>query len=123
MPVFGPPAPQVFWNGGAAHHIGTNHLGPSDSAPDPGRPALGYRVIVESGEHAKDLVHHWNFKGIWAGDRHGSAQAWGSGRRYGSEPDQLDDLAKAYGEHVLTYALDVTDSAGSEPLRPSSGRR
>jgi NAD(P)-dependent dehydrogenase (short-subunit alcohol dehydrogenase family) len=30
------------------------------------------------------------------------------------KPDQLDDLAKAYGEHVLTFALDVTDSAAAK---------
>jgi NAD(P)-dependent dehydrogenase (short-subunit alcohol dehydrogenase family) len=29
------------------------------------------------------------------------------------KPDQLDDLARAYGEHVLTCALDVTDSAAA----------
>jgi NAD(P)-dependent dehydrogenase (short-subunit alcohol dehydrogenase family) len=29
------------------------------------------------------------------------------------KPDQLDDLAKAYGELVLTFALDVTDSAAA----------
>jgi NAD(P)-dependent dehydrogenase (short-subunit alcohol dehydrogenase family) len=29
------------------------------------------------------------------------------------KPDQLDDLAKAYGDHVLPYALDVTDSAAA----------
>ena len=29
------------------------------------------------------------------------------------KPDQLDDLAKVYGEHVLTFALDVTDSAAA----------
>ena len=28
-------------------------------------------------------------------------------------PDQLDDLAKAYGDNVLTFALDVTDSAAA----------
>jgi NAD(P)-dependent dehydrogenase (short-subunit alcohol dehydrogenase family) len=29
------------------------------------------------------------------------------------KPDQLDDLVKEYGEHVLTLALDVTDSAAA----------
>ena len=29
-------------------------------------------------------------------------------------PDQLDDLAKAYGDQVLTFALDVTDSAAAK---------
>jgi NAD(P)-dependent dehydrogenase (short-subunit alcohol dehydrogenase family) len=29
-------------------------------------------------------------------------------------PDQLDELAKAYGERVLTLALDVTDSAAAK---------
>jgi NAD(P)-dependent dehydrogenase (short-subunit alcohol dehydrogenase family) len=29
-------------------------------------------------------------------------------------PGQLDDLAKAYGEHVLTLGLDVTDSAAAK---------
>jgi NAD(P)-dependent dehydrogenase (short-subunit alcohol dehydrogenase family) len=29
------------------------------------------------------------------------------------KPDQLDDLTKAYGEQVLTFALDVTDSAAA----------
>ncbi len=28
--------------------------------------------------------------------------------------DQLDDLATAYGEHVLTFALNVTDSAAAK---------
>jgi NAD(P)-dependent dehydrogenase (short-subunit alcohol dehydrogenase family) len=30
------------------------------------------------------------------------------------KPDQLDDLSKEYGEHVLTLALDVTDSAAAD---------
>jgi NAD(P)-dependent dehydrogenase (short-subunit alcohol dehydrogenase family) len=30
------------------------------------------------------------------------------------KPDQLDDLSKEYGEHVLTFALDVTDSAAAD---------
>ncbi len=30
------------------------------------------------------------------------------------KPYQLDDLAKSYGEHVLTVALDVTDSAAAD---------
>ena len=29
------------------------------------------------------------------------------------KPDQLDDLLKEYGDQVLTYALDVTDSAAA----------
>jgi NAD(P)-dependent dehydrogenase (short-subunit alcohol dehydrogenase family) len=29
------------------------------------------------------------------------------------KPDQLDDLAKAYGDHVLTFGLDVTDSTAA----------
>jgi NADP-dependent 3-hydroxy acid dehydrogenase YdfG len=37
------------------------------------------------------------------------------------KPDQLDDVAKAYGEHVLTYALDVTDSATAR--RPVARKR
>jgi NAD(P)-dependent dehydrogenase (short-subunit alcohol dehydrogenase family) len=30
------------------------------------------------------------------------------------KPDQLDDLTKAYGKHVLPFALDVTDSAAAK---------
>jgi NAD(P)-dependent dehydrogenase (short-subunit alcohol dehydrogenase family) len=30
------------------------------------------------------------------------------------KPDQLDDLTKTFGEHVLTFALDVTDSAAAK---------
>jgi NAD(P)-dependent dehydrogenase (short-subunit alcohol dehydrogenase family) len=30
------------------------------------------------------------------------------------KPDQLDDLAKEYGEHVVTFALDVTDAAAAK---------
>ena len=29
------------------------------------------------------------------------------------QPDQLDDLARTYGEHVVTFALDVTDAAAA----------
>ena len=29
------------------------------------------------------------------------------------KPDQIDDLSEAYGEHVLTYAFDVTDPAAA----------
>lgn len=59
------------------------------------------------------MVSHRKLEGFWSRDRRGGTGARRSSPRYGAEPpDQLDALA-AYGDAVVSFALDVTDSAGA----------